>query len=73
MRDPEWTGRGKTVAQLIRELQSFENQGLEARISVDGGATSLPISLVVKLDGKFAVLENDQSSPTVLVHDQART
>jgi len=69
MKDPEWTSRGKTISQLIRELQSFENQELEVRISFDAGASSLPISLVTKRDGKFAVLENHQTSPSKLIHE----
>jgi hypothetical protein len=32
---PQWTSRGKTVASLIKELQSFENQDIEVRISID--------------------------------------
>ena len=66
--NPEWTSRGKTVAQLIEELRSFENQGLEVRISTDGGETSYPISLVTKRDGKYAVLENCQDEPTIIRH-----
>lgn len=65
----EWTSRGKTVAQLIDELRTFEDQEMEVRISIDGGLTSLPISLVGKVDGKFAVLQNCQETPTVLVHE----
>lgn len=69
MLNPEWTSRGKTVAQLIDELRTFEDQAMEVRISIDGGETSLPISLVGKVDGKFAVLQNCQEIPTVLVHE----
>ena len=47
---PEWMTRGKTIRQLIWELQSFENQDLEVRISVDDGDTKKPISLVAKVD-----------------------
>jgi hypothetical protein len=68
MTDPEWTSRGKTVAGLIKELQSFEDQTMEVRISIDGGETSLPISLVGRLEGKFALLENCQESPKPLRH-----
>jgi hypothetical protein len=66
-RDAEWKSRGKTIAGLIRELQSFEDQSLEVRISVDDGDTSLPISLIGKLDGR-CVLMNCQSEPTPLRH-----
>ena len=40
------TSRGKTIRQLINELKTFENQDLEARISLDGGETHHPISLL---------------------------
>jgi hypothetical protein len=36
------------------------------RISVDGGMTSLPISLVIRRYGKYVVLENWQGSPTIV-------
>jgi hypothetical protein len=68
MTDPEWTSRGKTVAQLIEELRSFGDPTMEVRISVDGGATSLPISLVGKSDGKCALLQNCQETPTPVRH-----
>jgi hypothetical protein len=66
-RDPEWKSRGKTIAGLIRELQSFEDQSLEVRISVDDGDTTYPISLVAKLDGR-CLLINCESLPTVIHH-----
>ncbi len=56
------------MAQLIEELQTFENQEMEVRISIDGGETSLPISLLVKADGKFALLKNCQNTPTPIEH-----
>lgn len=68
MTNPLWTSRGKTIAQLIEELRTFEDQTLEVRISVDGGDTSVPISLVAKAQGKYALLENCQDEPTVLRH-----
>jgi hypothetical protein len=45
---PAWVTKGKTIRQLIEELQSFENQELEVRISIDAGDTHQPISLVRK-------------------------
>ncbi|WP_457424173.1 hypothetical protein [Roseateles sp. P5_E7] len=63
-----WFGKGRTVAQLIEELRSFEDQGLEVRISIDGGATSLPVSLAAKVDGQFALLKNCQNVPTPIRH-----
>ena len=62
-----WPARGKTVAQLITELRSFENQELEVRISLDDGKTSVPISLVGKSDG-YALLLNCETAPTVIAH-----
>jgi len=70
MPNPDWTSRGKSVAQLIEELQTFEDQGMEVRISIDGGATSLPISLVGKSEGKFAMLMNCQDTPTSIRHGE---
>ena len=63
---PDWVTRGKTICQLINELQSFENQDLEVRISLDGGVTSKCISLVSKSNG-VALLENceDDSDASV--------
>jgi len=63
--EPEWKSRGKTIAGLIRELQSFEDQSLEVRISIDDGDSSYPISLVGKVDGR-CLLMNSQSSPAPL-------
>ena len=52
---PEWVTRGKSIRQLIKELQSFENQDLEVRISVDDGDSHQPISLVGK-EGGYCLL-----------------
>ena len=43
--------RGKTISGLIEELQSYENQGLAVEISLDGGATHKPISMLGKRNG----------------------
>lgn len=48
---PDWIVRGKTIKQLIKELQSFEDQELLVEISVDDGETKKPIILVKKLVG----------------------
>ncbi len=69
MTNPEWTSRGKTIAQLIEELRTFENQDMEARISLDDGTTSYPISLVGKSNNNYAVLSNCQDDPTPIRHD----
>lgn len=68
MPNSNWESRGKTVSQLIKELQSFENQEIEVRISIDGGETSVPISLVGKVKGGFAMLKNCEETPSVINH-----
>jgi hypothetical protein len=60
-----WVNRGKSIRQLIQELQSFEDQGLEVRISVDDGKVHKCISLVEKrMDDAtpFCLLVNAESS-----------
>ena len=52
-----WVSRKNIIRDLIQELQSFEDQDLEVRISFDGGDTHKCISLVCKVDG-CAVLMN---------------
>lgn len=54
---PEWITRGKR----IKELEYFGDQNLFIEISFDGGDTSMPISLVGKIDGKY-VLSNYENS-----------
>jgi len=44
--DENYTTRGKTIRQLIHELNSFENQDLEVRMSLDGRATLFPVSIL---------------------------
>lgn len=73
MVNPKWTSKGKTVAQLIDELRTFENQNMEVRISIDDGNTSRPISLVAKSQGKYALLKNCEDKPTVLNHSADQT
>jgi hypothetical protein len=65
----DYTSRGKTVAGLIEELKTFENQQLEVRISVDGGETSLPISIIGKSENKYALIINCQEIPTIIKHN----
>ena len=60
-KNPEWVTRGKTIKQLIAELQSFENQDLEVKISVDDGESFKCISLVGKhneIGKQFCGLKN---------------
>lgn len=63
-----WESRGKTVAELIAELRTFEDQTREARISVDGGQTSVPVSLVGAAGPRSAVLMNCEETPSVVDH-----
>jgi hypothetical protein len=58
---PDWVTRGKTIRELIRELQAFENQDQEVRISLDYGKTHHPISIVARTDAKYCVLENAEA------------
>lgn len=51
-----WISNGKTIQQLILELQSFENKDLFVELSLDGGDSSKPISLVGKIDGKCVLM-----------------
>ena len=57
---PSWVTQGKTIRQLVKELQSFEDQDLEVQVSIDGGTTRKPISLVGKSNG-VALLKNCES------------
>lgn len=59
---PEWITRGKSIKQLIKELESFEDQNLFVEISFDDGETSKPISLVSKIDGKCMLLNCENST-----------
>lgn len=58
---PAWVTRGKTIRQLIQELQSFENQDLPVRMSVDYGDTHVGIGIVQRTgDGAYCVLVNSE-------------
>jgi len=56
---PDWVVRGKAIRQLIKELQSLEDQDMFVEISLDGGDTHKPISLVKK-SGKTCLLVNSE-------------
>ncbi|MDP9938768.1 hypothetical protein [Ectopseudomonas alcaliphila] len=51
-----WVSVGKTIRQLIAELETFENKDLIVELSTDGGVSSVPISLVGKKDGKCILM-----------------
>ncbi|UVL86431.1 hypothetical protein LOY35_13000 [Pseudomonas sp. B21-028] len=59
-KNPDWVGRGKTIKQLISELQYFESENLLVEISTDDGVTKMPISLVVKAGGVCLLLNCGQ-------------
>ncbi|ENV14671.1 MULTISPECIES: hypothetical protein [Acinetobacter] len=61
-KQPEWVIQGKSIKQLIKELESFEDQNLLVEISFDDGETSKPISLVGKIDGKCMLLNCENST-----------
>ncbi len=58
-KQPEWVTRGKTIRQLITELQTFEDQDLEVQISLDEGKTHKPISIVGRY-GDYCLLVNSE-------------
>ncbi|WP_321533105.1 hypothetical protein [uncultured Desulfuromonas sp.] len=47
----QWITKGKTISQLIEELLTFEDQNLEVQISMDGGETHKPISIIGSFNG----------------------
>lgn len=66
----DWTSRGRTVASLIEELKTLEDQTLEVRVAIDCGSTSVPISLVCNLKARYAVLFNFENPPSVIRHQR---
>ena len=60
-KNPDWITRGKTIRQLITELQTFEDLDLEVKISIDDCENHKPISLVTKEDG-FCCLVNCENA-----------
>lgn len=60
--NPDWVWRGKTIAQLIEELQSFSDQSLMVEISIDGARSSKPISLVAKMRGKCMLMNMEDEA-----------
>jgi hypothetical protein len=58
----DWCSRGKSIAGLIAELRSFEDQSLEVRLSIDEGCTSYVISMVGKFDNR-CLLVNCEEEP----------
>jgi hypothetical protein len=58
---PAWVTRGKSIRQLIKELQTFDDQDMEVRISVDYGDSHACISLVEKHKESFCLLVGAES------------
>jgi hypothetical protein len=56
----DWRSRGKSIEGLIAELQSFEDQSLEVRLSIDEGCTSYVISMVGKFDNRCLLLNCEE-------------
>lgn len=53
---PAWVVRGKTIRELVRDLESFENQDMAVEISLDSGATHKPISIVGSKEGYCLIM-----------------
>jgi hypothetical protein len=58
-KQPKWATQCKTIRQLIKELQTFENQELEVQISLDEGKSHKPMSIVGKY-GNYCLLVNSE-------------
>ncbi|MGY2199274.1 hypothetical protein [Pseudomonas gingeri] len=59
-KNPSWVTRGKTIRELIKELQTFDDLDIPVEISVDGGDTQKPISLVIRSDGVCVLLNCEE-------------
>ena len=44
----EWSTKEKSIAQIIKELNTFEDQELTVMVSSDGGKTLRPVKLLGK-------------------------
>lgn len=54
-----WMMAGKTIKQLISELESFEDLSLIVELSFDGGVSSKPISLIGRKNDKCIIMSID--------------
>ncbi|OPA85730.1 hypothetical protein BFW87_27210 [Pseudomonas fluorescens] len=54
-----WASQGKTIRQLICELETFSDQDLLVEISTDSGDTRKPISLVKKSGGVCLLVNSE--------------
>jgi hypothetical protein len=46
--DNQWGAASKNISQVIKELQTFEDQELTVMVSSDGGETFKPVKLIGK-------------------------
>lgn len=53
---PDWITQGKTIRQLIAELQTFSDLDMEVLISVDEGVTKKPISIIGMFGGECTLV-----------------
>lgn len=58
---PCWVIRGKTIAELIEELETFSDKSLKVFISTDDGETRRPISLVLKSGGECLLVNAEDT------------
>ena len=58
---PAWIVRGKTIRELIVDLQSFENQDLRVEISTDSGKSHKPISMIIKRGSLCLVVNYEEA------------
>jgi hypothetical protein len=55
-RAPGWVAKGKTIARLVQELRTFDDQEWEVRISTGDGVRNHPTILVGRHDGVCVLL-----------------
>ena len=71
-KQPEWVTKGKTIRQLIQELQTFEDQDLEVQISLYGGESHKPISIVGRY-GDYCLLVNCENQDDIFYSNQLKS
>lgn len=55
-RKPAWVYQGKSIHQVIEELDTFDNPDLEVLISIDYGENQAPLGAIKSKDGRYLVL-----------------
>ncbi|MDL9998627.1 hypothetical protein QTI24_08455 [Variovorax sp. J22P240] len=61
---PVWVYQGKSIKQLIEELDTFENQNREVFISTDYGESRKPAGLVRKKGGYYLLSSREGDMET---------